>query len=129
MDNFTPFRDIDTEELKDEYDIIRGLLRNPKSDSDPDIIQELLFSLANLDAMLSETKVDNEISHDDYVDEIHRLQNEIELSEDLRDARRIAGLMFRRMTGYIKDNGMFKAEVPEKGLKVAYVPPEKVVKR
>ena len=38
MDNFTPFRDIDTEEMKDEYDIIRGLLRNPKSDSDPDIV-------------------------------------------------------------------------------------------
>jgi len=129
LDNFTPFRDIDTEELKDEYDIIRGLLRNPKSDSDPDILQQLLFSLANLDAMLSETKVDNEISHDEYIDDIHKLQEEIGLSDDLREARRIAGLMFRRMTGYIKEHGIFKAEVPEKGLKVAYVPPEKVVKR
>jgi hypothetical protein len=129
LDNFTPFRDIDTEELKDEYDIIRGLLRNPKSDSDPDIVQQLLFSLANLDAMLSETKVDNEISHDEYIDDIHKLQEEIGLSDDLREARRIAGLMFRRMTGYIKEHGIFKAEVPEKGLKVAYVPPEKVVKR
>ena len=38
------------------------------------------------------------------------------------DARRIAGLMFRRMTGYIKEHGMFKAQVPEKGLKLSYVP-------
>ena len=129
MDNFTPFRDIETDELKDEYDLIRGLLRNPKSDSDPDIVQELLFSLANLDAMLAETKVDNATSHDIYIDDIHTLQNDIEKSESLREARRLAGLMFRRMTGYIKEHGMFRAEVPEKGLKVAYVPPEKVVKR
>lgn len=126
MDNFTPFRDIETDELKDEYDLIRGLLRNPKSDSDPDIVQELLFSLANLDAMLAETKVDNATSHDIYIDDIHTLQNDIEKSESLREARRLAGLMFRRMTGYIKEHGMFRAEVPEKGLKVAYVPPEKV---
>lgn len=126
MDNFIPSRDIETEELKDEYDIIRGLLREPKSDSDPDIGQKLLFSLSILNAMLAETKVDNPTSHDVYIDDIHELQNEIEKSDNLRDARRIAGLMFRRMTGYIKEHGMFRQEVPEKGLKVAYVPPEKV---
>ncbi len=126
MDNFTPFRDIDTEELKDEYDIIRGLLREPKSDSDPDIVQRLLFSLANLNAMLAETKVDNDVSHDVYIDDVQKLQQDIESAGNLRDARRIAGLMFRRMTGYIKEHGMFKAQVPEKGLKLSYVPPEKV---
>ena len=126
MDNFMPFRDIDTEELKDEYDIIRGLLREPKSDSDPDIVQRLLFSLANLNAMLAETKVDNDVSHDVYIDDVQKLQQDIESAGNLRDARRIAGLMFRRMTGYIKEHGMFKAQVPEKGLKLSYVPPEKV---
>jgi hypothetical protein len=126
LDNFTPFRDIDTEELKDEYDIIRGLLREPKSDSDPDIVQRLLFSLANLNAMLAETKVDNDVSHDVYIDDVQKLQQDIESAGNLRDARRIAGLMFRRMTGYIKEHGMFKAQVPEKGLKLSYVPPEKV---
>ena len=126
MDNFTPFRDIDTEELKDEYDIIRGLLREPKSDSDPDTVQRLLFSLSNLNAMLAETKVDNDISHDVYIDDITKLQQDIGLTDNLKDARRIAGLMFRRMTGYIKEHGMFKAQVPEKGLKLSYVPPEKV---
>jgi len=109
--DFTPYTSIDTEELRSEYDMIRSLLRNPNSDTDPQILKTLMFSLAILDSMLAESDVEDKTSRDIYIEEMIELKKKLQDTQkngsNLREARAVAGLMFRCITGYIKEQGFF----------------------
>jgi len=131
--DFIPYTSIDTEELRKEYDKIISLLENPNSDTDPQIVKTLMFSLAILDSMLAESGVEDKTSRDIYIEEMielkEKLQDTQKSGSNLREARAVAGLMFRRMTRYIKEQGFFAPpQMPERGLKWAVVAPEKVRK-
>jgi hypothetical protein len=131
--DFTPYTSIDTEKLSSEYDTVRNLLRDPDSDTDPKTLKKLMFSLSILDSMLAESGVEDKTSRDIYIDEMTELKEKLQDTQkngrNLREARAVAGLMFRRITGYIKEQGFFAPpQMPERGLKWAVIAPEKVRK-
>jgi hypothetical protein len=109
--DFIPYTSIDTEELRKEYDMVISLLRDPNSDTDPKTLKTLMFSLAILDSMLAESGVEDKTSRDIYIEEMTELKEKLQDTQkngrNLREARAVAGLMFRRITGYIKEQGFF----------------------
>jgi hypothetical protein len=109
--DFTPYTSIKTEELRSEYDTIKSLLRNPNSDTDPQILKTLVFSLAILDSMLAESGVEDRTARDIYMQEMNELKEKLQDTQkngsNLREARAVAGLMFRCINRYIEEQGFF----------------------
>jgi len=107
-----------TEELKTNYDRVIKLMQDPSSDSDPQILKQLMFTISTLNDMLATKKNVDPVSVASYIHNMEELEALVENTPDGGDyiakIRHIARLMFRCMTAYIEENELLKQPATEK---------------